>query len=146
MDFGRLSYRPSLKRVDDERNSISGRKSTAPGFIGTKKFKSSLNHKDLKKYSTHDAQKQVREKVISLLLKLDTIRTEDELDFKVLEKNLNSVLKTVNLLIQCIFPSFEAKSANDVFEVTSKVLLYPYEISNHAFNPCGAPNTWPQIV
>ena len=81
-----------------------------------------------------------------MLVKVEVIHSVDELDFKIMEKNLNSVLKTVTLMVSIIFPSFEAKSAQDISDITYKIFQYPYEISNYAFNPCGAPNTWPQIV
>ena len=49
-------------------------------------------------------------------------------------------------MLSVIFPSFEAKSATDIFDMAYKILQYPNEISNYAFNPWGAPNTWPQII
>jgi hypothetical protein len=48
MDYGRNSYLPSLKREVSAKRSEVGRKSTAVGFIGSKRFKSSINHKELK--------------------------------------------------------------------------------------------------
>ena len=145
MDFGRHSYRPSLKREDSDKAS-GERKSQAYASISSKRFKGTLSSQDLKKYSLVDTHKQVKEKIINLLIKLDIINSIEELDFKILEKSLNSVLKTITIMLSIVFPSFEAKSATDIFDISFKILQYPYEISNYAFNPWGAPNTWPQII
>jgi SMC interacting uncharacterized protein involved in chromosome segregation len=145
MDFGRHSHRPSLKKDISDRRLEMGRKSTAAGFT-SKKFKPNISHKELEKYKEKDAQRLIRDKIIDLLIKLNMIKSEDNLDFKILEKNLNSFLKTVTILLQCIFPHFEAKSGGDIQDVAYKILQYPYEISSRAFTPLGAPNTWSQLV
>ena len=68
MDFGRHSYRPSLKREVNDKN-IDERKSLAYVSISSKKFKGSLSTKDLAKYSSSETQKQVKEKIVNLLIK-----------------------------------------------------------------------------
>jgi len=135
MEFGRMSHRPYLKKEVTGRRSEVGRKSTNPGILSAKRFKSNMSHKDLKKYSTSDSQKQVRDKITTVLIKAGMIRSEGELDFKIMEKNLNSILKTVTYLVQCIYPCFEAKTGNDIHNIAFKVFQYPYEISTHAFTP-----------
>ena len=49
-------------------------------------------------------------------------------------------------MLNGVFPEHDIKSANDIYEIASKILCYPYELHKHAFNPVGAPNTWPYVV
>jgi len=79
------------------------------------------------------------------LLQAEVIKSVSDLDFKIMEKSHNCVLKTINAIVSILF-EYEIKKAEDVYEVAYKIFQYPYDISSHAFVPLGAPNTWSQLV
>lgn len=45
-----------------------------------------------------------------------------------------------------IFPEINATNLQDIYDLAYKILMYPYDLHRHAFNPVGAPNTWPYVV
>ncbi|CAI2360403.1 unnamed protein product [Moneuplotes crassus] len=123
----------------------SGRKSMNTSLVGLKKHRGGKVPKDSKKFSKIDSQRQVREKIISILKYSGRIKSESDLDFKIMDKTQNSVFKTLTILIS-IMLDFEVKKVDDVYSIAYKIFQYPYEISQHAFVPLGAPNTWSQLV
>jgi hypothetical protein len=49
--------------------------------------------------------------------------------------NQSSVFKTITILVNVVFPDFEIKKPEDVYDIAYKILQYPYDISNHVFMP-----------
>ena len=75
MDYGRSSYMPKLNRSETGRQTM-GRKSSAVNF---KTHRNISILKDSKKYATTEVQKQVKEKIINVLLQTKAIENTDEI-------------------------------------------------------------------
>lgn len=50
------------------------------------------------------------------------------------------------MIVNIIFPGFEVKNQDDVFDIANKILQYPYNMPTYIFTPIGAPNTWTHVV